>query len=97
MHPGLEYEKASDLNEEQVIRKITEIMKRMGMAQTTGRTEVIYQLQLLLDHYQDMLNEKRLIELQTILDADPKLGRKVIDIDWPDPADDDDDDDDSAF
>jgi len=63
----------------------------MGMVQTTGRTEAMFQLQALLDHYQDMLKEKLLLELQAILDADPKLGRKVIDIDWPDPADEDDD------
>ncbi len=91
MHPGLEHEKASELNEEQITKKITEIQKRIGMANMTGRTEVIFQLQALLNHYQEILNEKMLLELQAILDADPKLGRKVIDIDWPDPADEDDD------
>ena len=91
MHPGLEHEKASELNEEQITKKITAIQKRMGMAQTTGRTEAMFQLQALLDHYQEMLHEKLLIELQAILDDDPKLGRTVIDIDWPDPADEDDD------
>ena len=92
MHPGLEHEKASELNEEQIIKKITEINKRIGMANTTGRTEVIFQLQALLDHYQFILNEKLMMELQDIIDADPKLGRTVIDIEWPDPAEDDDKD-----
>ena len=92
MHPGLEHEKASDLNEEQIVDKITEIQKRIGMAHTTGRTKVVFQLQALLEHYQSMLKEKLFMELQSMIDADPKLGRKVIDIDWPDPADDDEED-----
>ena len=91
MHPGLEHEKASELTEEQIVKKITEIQKRIGMAQTTGRTEAVFQLQLLLDHYQDIMKEKLMMELQDLIDADPKLGRKVIDIDWPDPADEDED------
>lgn len=92
MHPGLEHEKASELTEEQVVKKLVEIQKRMGMAHTTGRTEVIFQLQILLDHYQDILREKQMMELQALIDADPKLGRKVIDIDWPDPAEEEDKD-----
>ena len=30
-------------------------------------------------------HEKVEAEMQKIIDADPKLGRKVINIDWPDP------------
>ena len=92
MHPGLENEKTSELTEEQIVKKIVEISKRIGMAQTTGRTEVVHQLQLLLDHYRFAQQEKLQYELQKIIDDDPKLGRKVIDIDWPDPADTDDTD-----
>ena len=91
MHPGLEHEKTSEMTEEELVKKTTEINKRMGMAYQSGRTEVVRQLQLLLEHYQDALNEKMMMQLQSILDADPKFGRKVIDIDWPDPAEDEDD------
>ena len=90
MHPGLENEIISDLSEEDIIRKITELQKRMGIAHTTGRVEVINQLQLLIDHYQSILYERMLEEQQKIIDADPKLGRKVIDIDWPDPNEEED-------
>lgn len=92
MHPGLEHEKTSEMTEEELVKKTTEINKRIGMAQLSGRTEVVFQLQLLLEHYQTALNEKLMMELQSIIDDDPKLGRKVIDIDWPDPAEDEEDD-----
>lgn len=86
MHPGLEHEKASELTEEQIMQKIVEINKRIGAAHQTGRTEVIHQLQLLLEHYEGLRQDKLQQELQQMIDEDPKLGRKVIDIDWPDPA-----------
>lgn len=85
MHPGLEKEKLSELSEDDIVHKITDLQRRMGIAYQTGRTEVVAQLQLLIDHYQDALNERILEEQQKLIDADPKWGRTVIDIDWPDP------------
>jgi len=85
MHPGLEKEKISELSEEDVVHKITDLQRRMGIAYQTGRTESVHQLQLLLDHYQEELHERVMKEQQKMIDDDPKLGRTVIDIDWPDP------------
>lgn len=92
IHPGLETEKASELTEEDCFNKIAELNKRIGIAYQLGRTSALPQLRLLLEHYQTIANEKVEAELQEIIDADPKLGRTVINIDWPDPADNDDDD-----
>ena len=88
MHPGLETEKASELTEENLLEKISEIQKRMGIAYMTGRTDSIYQLQLLLDHYRAILQEKLIEEQNKMIEEDPNWGRKVIDIDWPDPKED---------
>ena len=86
MHPGLEKEKLSELTEEQLVEKIVELNKRIGIAHQLGRTDVIPQLELLVEHYEQVRNEKLQKELQEMIDADPKLGRTVINIDWPDPA-----------
>ena len=88
--PGLEGEKSTDLNEDEIAIKISELNKRIGIAYNTGRTDTVPQLRLLIEHYQAVMQEKLLLEEQALIDADPKLGRKVINIDWPDPADDED-------
>ena len=85
MHPFLEKEQVSKLSDDEIFQKISEIQKRMGIAHQTGRTDSLYQLQLLLEHYQSILNERLMEEQQKIIDSDPKLSRTVIDIDWPDP------------
>lgn len=90
--PGLENEKTEDLTEEDIAIKISELNIRIGIAYQTGRTEAIQQLRNLVDHYQNIMHEKLLKEQQELLDADPKLGRTVINIDWPDPAEKDDKD-----
>lgn len=84
--PGLEGEKSSNLSEDDIAIKISELNIRIGIAYNTGRTEAIHQLRMLIEHYQFMLREKYMKEEQELLDADPKLGRTVINIDWPDPA-----------
>lgn len=84
-HPFLEKEQVSKLSDDEIFQKISEIQKRMGIAHQTGRTDSLYQLQLLLEHYQSILNERLMEEQQKIIDSDPKLSRTVIDIDWPDP------------
>ena len=92
MYPGLENEKVSELTEEDCHNKISEIQKRIGIAYQLGRTDAIPQLNSLIIHYENILNDKMQEQLQEIIDNDPKLGRTVIDIDWPDPADKDDTD-----
>lgn len=91
IHPGLEHEKASELTEEQCHKKISEINIRIGIAHQLGRTDALPQLRSLVEHYQAILKDKMDAELQEMIDNDPKLGRTVIDIDWPDPADEKDD------
>ena len=91
IHPGLEHEKASELTEEDCYKKISEINIRIGIVNSLNRTDCLPQLRLLLEHYQTILVDKMDARLQEIIDNDPKLGRTVIDIDWPDPADDKDD------
>lgn len=90
--PGLEGEKPSEMTEEQVLKKLGELQKRMAIAQQMGNSDVIRQLRNLLDYYYSIQDEKRQQELQEMIDKDPKLGRTSIDIDWPDPADEDEDD-----
>lgn len=87
IHPGLEHEKASELTEEQCHKKISELNIRMGIAHRLGRTDALPQMRLLVEHYQSILKDKIDAEMQKMMDDDPKLGRTVIDIDWPDPAD----------
>ncbi len=91
IHPGLEHEKASELTEEACHKKISEINIRIGIAHQLGRTDALPQLRSLIEHYQAILKDKMDAELQEMIDNDPKLGRTVIDIDWPDPADEKDD------
>ena len=88
IYPGLETEKASELTEEDCHKKISEINIRIGIAHRLGRTDALPQLRLLMEHYQSILKDKIDTQMQEIIDNDPKLGRTVIDIDWPDPADD---------
>ncbi len=85
--PGLEGEKSDDLSEEDIALKISKLNERIGISYKLGRTDSLPQLRLLVEHYQFMLREKVMKEQQDLIDADPKLGRTVIDIDWPDPAD----------
>jgi len=87
--PGLEGEKSDDLSEDEIAIKISELNKRIGIAYTTGRTDSVPQLRNLIEHYQAIMREKLLREEQELIDADPKLGRTVINIDWPDPAEED--------
>lgn len=89
-YPGLEGQKIDDLSEEDIAIKISEIQKRIGIAYQLGRTDAVPQLNALAAHYQAILQEKFQREEQEMIDADPKLGRTVIDIDWPDPAEEDD-------
>lgn len=91
-YPGLEGQKVDDLSEEDISIKISELNKRIGIAYQLGRTDAIPQLNGLIGHYQAILQEKYQREEQELIDADPKLGRTVIDIDWPDPADEEDTD-----
>ena len=90
IHPGLEHEKASELTIEQCHKKLTELNKRIGIAYKIGRTDALPQLRLLVEHYTLIIKDKRDAEIQELIDNDPKLGRTVIDIDWPDPADEED-------
>lgn len=92
MYPGLENEKASELTEEDCHNKISDLRVRMGIAHELGRTDAIPQLEMLIEHYEIIINDKMQAEMQVIIDNDPKLGRTVIDIDWPDPADEEDSD-----
>ncbi len=88
IHPGLELEIASSLSEEDCHNKIAELNKRMGIAHQLGRTDALPQLRSLVEHYQAILKDKLDKEMQDMIDAGPKLGRTVIDIEWSDPADD---------
>jgi len=92
MYPGLEKEKASTLTEIDCHNKIMELNKRIGIAYQLGRTDALPQLRSLIEHYQAILKDKVDSEVQDMIDSDPKLGRTVIDIDWPDPAESDDKD-----
>jgi len=92
MHPGLEKEKASEMSIEDCHEKITEIDRRMGIAYQLTHTDVLPQMRLLKEHYQMIIKDKMDAEMQEMIDSDPKLGRTVIDIDWPDPADEEDED-----
>lgn len=87
-YPGLEGEKVSEMSEEDILNKINELNIRLAIAYNMGSTDAVFQLQGLLDHYNEALQEKVEAEMQKIIDDDPKLGRKVIDIDWPDPNED---------
>ena len=91
-YPGLEGQKVDDLSEGDIAIKISELQKRIGISYQLGRTDAISQLNGLVAHYQAILQEKYQREEQELIDADPKLGRTVIDIDWPDPADEEDTD-----
>lgn len=91
-YPGLEGQKIDDLSEEDITIKISEIQKRIGIAYQLGRTDAVFQLNGLAAHYQAILQEKFQREEQEMIDADPKLGRTVINIEWPDPADEEDTD-----
>ena len=84
-YPGLEGEKVSEMSEEDILKKINELNIRLAIAYNMGTSDAVFQLQGLLDHYNRALHEKVEAEMQKIIDADPKLGRKVINIDWPDP------------
>ncbi len=88
-YPGLEGEKVSEMSEEDILLKISELNKRLSIAHDMGGTDAVFQLQGLLDHYNEAIYEKVQAEMQKIIDEDPKLGRKVINIEWPDPSDDD--------
>ena len=90
--PGLENINISELSDENIHKKITKLNQRLGIAHQFGRHEVLEQLNRLIDFYQNILFDRALKEEQKMIDADPKLGRTVIDIDWPDPADIEDED-----
>lgn len=90
-YPGLEGQKIDDLSEDDIAIKISELQKRVGICYQLGRTDAVQQLTGLIEHYQAILQEKYQREEQELIDADPKLGRTVIDIEWPDPAEEDDD------
>jgi len=84
-YPGLDGIKIDEISEEEVTLKISELNKRIGIAHKLGRTDIINQLNNLIEYYQTILKEKYQREEQKIIDADPKLGKSIIDIDWPDP------------
>lgn len=84
-YPGLEGEKVSEMSEEDILGKINELNIRLAIAYNMGSTDAVFQLQGLLDHYSEAIREKVEAEMQKIIDEDPKLGRKVINIEWPDP------------
>ena len=88
-YPGLEGEKVSEMSEEDILDRVGELNTRLAIAHDMGSTDAVFQLQGLLDHYNEALREKVEIEMQKIIDEDPKLGRKVINIDWPDPNEED--------
>jgi hypothetical protein len=90
IHPGLETEIITEMSIEDCHKKLTAINNRIGIAYKLGRTDAIPQLNLLIDHYQSIINDKLDAELQEMIDKDPKLGRTVIDIEWPDPSDEND-------
>lgn len=84
-YPGLEGEKVSEMSEEDILEKVNELNIRLSIAYNMGSSDAVFQLQGLLNHYNEAIREKVEAEMQKIIDADPKLGRKVINIDWPDP------------
>lgn len=84
-YPGLEGEKVSEMSEEDILEKVNELNIRLSIAFNMGSSDAVFQLQGLLNHYNEAIREKVEAEMQKIIDADPKLGRKVINIDWPDP------------
>ena len=84
-YPGLEGEKVSEMSEEDILDRISELNIRLSIAYNMSSSDAVFQLQGLLDHYNEALREKVEAEMQKIIDEDPKLGRKVINIDWPDP------------
>ncbi len=84
-YPGLEGEKVSEMSEEDILDRISELNIRLSIAYNMSSTDAVFQLQGLLDHYNEALREKVEAEMQKIIDEDPKLGRKVINIEWPDP------------
>ncbi|KKN24770.1 hypothetical protein LCGC14_0891550 [marine sediment metagenome] len=89
-YPGLEGEKVSEMSEEDILDRISELNIRLSIAYNMSSSDAVFQLQGLLDHYNEALREKVEAEMQKIIDEDPKLGRKVINIDWPDPNEKDD-------
>jgi hypothetical protein len=90
--PGLENISIDELTDDKIHKKITELNKRLGIAHRFGSHEAIEQLTRLVDFYNTILVDRAQAQEQEMIDNDPKLGRTVIDIDWPDPADDKDDD-----
>ena len=84
-YPGLEGEKISEMSEEDVLGRINELNIRLAIAYNMSSSDAVFQLQGLLNHYNEAIREKVEAEMQKIIDEDPKLGRKVINIDWPDP------------
>lgn len=83
MHPGIG--DTSKLTEEEILEKITELNKRKAMAYSSGRAGeiMINQLDIMLDHYQNILDERIFFEIQEEINKDPKLSRESIDIEWP--------------
>lgn len=84
-YPGLEGEKISEMSEEDILDRISKLNIQLSIAYTISSSDAVFQLQSLLNHYNEAIREKVEAEMQKIIDADPKLGRKVINIDWPDP------------
>jgi hypothetical protein len=87
IHPGLENLKSSELSEEDIYLKISELNKRMGIAYQQNRDfRVLSQLRALLEHYEMMIQEIRFKQEQDEIASNPDLNWTSIDIDWPDPA-----------
>ncbi len=84
-YPGLEGEKVSEMSEEDILDKISELNIRLSIAYNMSSSDAVFQLQGLLDYYNEAIREKVEAEMQKVIGEDPKLGRKVINIDWPDP------------
>lgn len=93
MYPLLDNEKTSELTDEDIMNKITELQKKIGAVYSLagrGSTEMLSQLNLLLNHYEMIMQERMFYQMHELMEKDPKLGRTVIDIDWPDPKEDSD-------
>lgn len=83
MHPGLDNVKWSELTDEDITNRVTELQKRVGMARHHGGHVALNQLILLLETYTLVQQDRlRILQEEMMKENIPNYGKKSIDIDW---------------